>query len=48
MEYAIEINNLKKTYQKSKKSLQKDALKSIDLKNKKRFFFWITWSKRSW
>ena len=35
MEYAIEINNLQKTYQKSKKSLQKDALKSIDLKIKK-------------
>jgi len=39
MEYAIEINNLQKTYQKSKKSLQKDALKSIDLKIKKGSFF---------
>ena len=39
MEYAIEINNLQKTYQKSKKSLQKDALKSIDLQIKKGSFF---------
>ena len=39
MEYAIEINNLQKTYQKSKKSTSKDALKSIDLKIKKGSFF---------
>ena len=39
MEYAIEINNLQKTYQKSKKSASKDALKSIDLKIKKGSFF---------
>lgn len=37
--YAIEIKNLNKTYQKSKKSPPKVALKSIDLQIKKGSFF---------
>jgi ABC-type multidrug transport system ATPase subunit len=38
-ELAIEINNLHKTYQKSKKSPAKTALSGVDLKIKKGSFF---------
>lgn len=38
-EFAIEINGLKKTYQKSKKSPAKEALINIDLKIQKGSFF---------
>jgi ABC-type lipoprotein export system ATPase subunit len=34
-EFAIEINNLSKTYQKSKKSPAKEALKEVNLQIKK-------------
>jgi len=39
MTFAIEIKNLSKTYQKSKKSPPKEALKSINLEIKKGSFF---------
>lgn len=39
MSFAIEISNLNKTYAKSKKSAEKVALQSIDLKIKKGSFF---------
>lgn len=39
VENIIEINNLKKTYQKSQKSPSKEALKGIDLEIKKGSFF---------
>jgi len=38
-DFAIEISNLNKIYQKSKKSAPKEALKSVDLKIKKGSFF---------
>ncbi len=38
-DFAISIDNLKKTYQKSPKSPKKEALKNIDLKIKKGSFF---------
>ena len=38
-DFAISIDNLKKTYQKSPRSPKKEALKNIDLKIKKGSFF---------
>lgn len=39
MEFALEIKNLKKTYQKNNKSAPKEALKSLNLQIKKGSFF---------
>jgi len=39
MKYAVEINNLSKTYQASKNSTAKNALQNINLKIKKGSFF---------